>query len=108
MADGRWQSSAVETFGSISRRASRGAHCLLPSAYCLLFLLEKVFEELHDAGVFAAAEVADGRLAPLQRLGRVADDLFELLVGARVLVAADGAEQLALEVVVALRVVDRE
>src|SRR5688572_9942621 len=71
-------------------------------------LLEQTFEERLVLRVFAPAEVADGGLAALQRLGVVADYLLELRVGATVLVLADGLEQVVLEVVVALRVVERE
>src|SRR5918993_1806168 len=54
-------------------------------------LLEHVFEELQHHGVFAPAEHVHGLLATLQRLVAF-DDLHELLVGALVLVVADGVE----------------
>jgi hypothetical protein len=65
-------------------------------------LPEQTFEERFVLRVFAPAEITDGRLAALYRLGTVADDLLELLVGAPVLVVADGLKQVVLEVVVAL------
>jgi hypothetical protein len=33
------KSPAVQTFGAASQHSARGAHCLLPSASCLLFLV---------------------------------------------------------------------
>src|ERR1043166_8282450 len=71
-------------------------------------LLEQVFEEALDLLILDAAEDADGDLAPLNRLGAVAHDLFELLVGALRSVAAQRREQDELQLVVALRVVERD
>src|SRR5947209_3801423 len=71
-------------------------------------LLEQVFEERLNLRVFAATKHTEGDLAPLNRLGWIFHDLFELLIRALILILAESFEQARLQIVIVLRVVERE